>query len=362
MKIRRRLTQMEMQNTLNPFTQRGMIRSPDQFFGRRAELNQIFDRLRKMQSLSVVGERRIGKSSLLYHVYQIAGQRLGEGFRVFYTDLPDVTDEPSFYRRVCQELGAEGSSFSDLERAVRSKKVIACIDEFEKVAEQPEVQSTFSRGFFDSLRSLAQSGNFALLVATQHSLADLCRNEKIATSPFWNIFSRLDLGLFTQKEAVEFIHTQFSSTGVTITEEEVARVLQLAGRYPFFLQLACCHLFEMKVGRVTQWETAFKQEAFDHLLFLWEHRKWREKATLQYVLGLLWLHPNDRLVQDLMRRGLLVRDSQKRFGCWVFSEAFESIVRNQPKLRWRWKWLMKPLEIIERLIKIFKDARGLVGK
>lgn len=318
---------MGTQPPSNPFTQRGTIRDPDQFFGREAKLNQIFDRLKTMQSVSVVGERRIGKSSLLYHVSQTGRQRLGTDVHIAYTDLPDVTDEPSFYRRVCQELGAEGRSYSDLERAVRDRKVVACLDEFEKVAGQP----VFSRGFFDTLRSLVQSGNFVLIVATQHSLADLCRSGQIATSPFWNIFARVDLGLFAQKEAEDFIHTRFGAAGVSVSEEEVARVLQLAGSFPFFLQLACYHLFEVKVRRAAQWGNDFEREAYEHLTFLWDHLTSPERAALRWVLEFGGRLPDDRLLGDLERRGLLVRDSQMPCGFWVFSEAFEGIVRNPPK-------------------------------
>ncbi|OGG50687.1 MAG: hypothetical protein A3F84_09665 [Candidatus Handelsmanbacteria bacterium RIFCSPLOWO2_12_FULL_64_10] len=319
---------MAEQPSPNPFTQRGMIRDPGQFFGRRTELNHIFDRLRKMQSVSVVGERRIGKSSLLYHVFQTGRERIGAGVLLVYTDLPDVKDETGFYGRACQALGVEGNDFGSLERVVRERKVAVCLDEFEKVAGQPG----FSRGFFDSLRSLAQSGNFALLITTQHSLADLCRNEQIATSPFWNIFARVDLGLFVQEEAEAFVPVHFRAAGVSVTAEEIVRVLQMAGRFPFFLQLACYHLFEAKTGRTPDWETAFVRDpdVHDQLRYLWEHLTPQAQAALRWVMDLGGKFPDDRLLWDLERRGLLVRDSRMSYGYWVFSEAFENVVKNLP--------------------------------
>ena len=47
---------------INPYAQRGIIRDRTRFVGRERELQQIFSRLQTMQSVSVVGERRIGKS------------------------------------------------------------------------------------------------------------------------------------------------------------------------------------------------------------------------------------------------------------------------------------------------------------
>jgi hypothetical protein len=46
----------------NPFTLRGTLQNPAEFIGRSGEINDILTRLRAMQSCSVVGERRIGKS------------------------------------------------------------------------------------------------------------------------------------------------------------------------------------------------------------------------------------------------------------------------------------------------------------
>lgn len=52
----------------NPFRERGMIREPERFFGRVAEVRTIVERLATMGSLSLVGDRQMGKSSLLFYV------------------------------------------------------------------------------------------------------------------------------------------------------------------------------------------------------------------------------------------------------------------------------------------------------
>ena len=52
----------------NPYAAGGMVTDPKMFFGREDILRTITTRLAKKQSTSVVGQRRIGKSSLLYHV------------------------------------------------------------------------------------------------------------------------------------------------------------------------------------------------------------------------------------------------------------------------------------------------------
>ena len=52
----------------NPFTNRGMINKENEFVGREREISDILARIRNGNSVSVVVERRIGKSSLLYHL------------------------------------------------------------------------------------------------------------------------------------------------------------------------------------------------------------------------------------------------------------------------------------------------------
>ena len=52
----------------NPYVQRNAIREPDYFFGRTQETREILNYLARGQSVSIVGPRRIGKTSLLLHL------------------------------------------------------------------------------------------------------------------------------------------------------------------------------------------------------------------------------------------------------------------------------------------------------
>ncbi|MGH7455296.1 MAG: hypothetical protein ACRENG_28345, partial [bacterium] len=73
----------ELYFTIGPY-----ITDPKKFFGREEELRAILNRLRTMQSTSVVGDRRIGKSSLLYHIFQTGNARLQTNdLRFVFIDL-----------------------------------------------------------------------------------------------------------------------------------------------------------------------------------------------------------------------------------------------------------------------------------
>src|ERR1044071_4659549 len=60
----------------NPYLNRVALPISAQFFGRTREVSKIFSRIgsSRPQSISVVGERRIGKSSLLYYINHPQGR------------------------------------------------------------------------------------------------------------------------------------------------------------------------------------------------------------------------------------------------------------------------------------------------
>ncbi|MCI5121682.1 MAG: ATP-binding protein, partial [Candidatus Electrothrix sp. AUS4] len=93
-----------------PFIAGPMIDDPARFVGRREELHLLVHRMDGAQptSVNVVGERRIGKSSLLYHFFQTWEQRIDypSRFVVVYLDLQAKTPatEAAFYRDLAWAL------------------------------------------------------------------------------------------------------------------------------------------------------------------------------------------------------------------------------------------------------------------
>lgn len=80
------------QPSISPFVYGPMIRDAQRFFGRQAERRQLLSRVRTMQHTSIVGERRIGKSSLLFRLYEEAKQTMPDA-AIVYSDLPQVADK-----------------------------------------------------------------------------------------------------------------------------------------------------------------------------------------------------------------------------------------------------------------------------
>ena len=157
----------------NPFTFGNPIRDPARFFGRSEDLRQVVNRLRSSahESTSVVGERRIGKTSLLKHLDTpevAAGLGLPpDEYCMVYIDfqgLTDITPERfwgrvlrKIERSICMpELATEinqlrkQASFDlfDLEDlfetiADSGLTTVLLIDEFEYVTQNPNFGSDF---------------------------------------------------------------------------------------------------------------------------------------------------------------------------------------------------------------------------
>src|SRR5579859_1021963 len=77
------------QSFRNPYLARGPVRDPEMFYARRAELWEISSFIGGNQSISIVGQRKIGKTSLLFHLMRPvvrAEVRLGPENVLVYLD------------------------------------------------------------------------------------------------------------------------------------------------------------------------------------------------------------------------------------------------------------------------------------
>ncbi len=226
----------------NPFHASGRINDPAFFFGRRRIVREICAELRKGCSVSVVGEAQMGKSSLLYHLYQTRASWLPD-VTVEFIDLQGVLDEADFCETLLSKLGENGDTLRDLKRALFSRELILLLDEVERLAEED-----FNPRLHDLLRSLAQEPHFAMCLATDRPLVEVFpARTPGGVSPFHNIFTVKALGPFTEAEARECIAACLANTDVTFTEREIERLLAESHCHPAKLLARAKALFEDKL-------------------------------------------------------------------------------------------------------------------
>jgi hypothetical protein len=251
---------------INPFTNRGMITDEAEFFGREGQSTEILTRLKGMQSTSVVGERRIGKSSLLYNLAHNGAMRLCDpSYKFLYLDFQDAELHTSngFFRAVLRELELPVDIISDsarlnlnliaftdqMEIVSRSgRRLILCLDEFENAFKH---QEQFSEDFFDHMRGRLNRRTFACVTATRQTLHSLCLEGKL-TSPFYNIFTVVDLGAFTEEEIRQFI--EFYRQRGVLSDDEIRFIeFHLDDLRPMKLQIFCDWMLKNRQKGLSDW-------------------------------------------------------------------------------------------------------------
>ena len=240
----------------NPFHWRGTVTDNEAFIGRDLDFQAIFTRLKTLSCVSVVGDRRIGKSSLLHQAAHRAPKLLGQNCRAVYIDLLSAKHHTldgllralvhGFTNEDVTLMGWTGpeklAAFEDAVRRVRSKGLmpVAFLDEFEAVAARKE---ELGDSLLESWRSLGNDGQMAFVTSSAQSL-DRVTHESGFTSSFYNIFAQVKLGEFTDRDARAFALHAVRAGNFDPPDEMF--VLRVGGKHPLKLQVAAWHLYEAK--------------------------------------------------------------------------------------------------------------------
>lgn len=316
----------------NPFFYGGRV-EPEQFVGRRAELQRIFAGLEvahtgQMQSFSVVGPRRIGKSSLLFYVANRYARYLHDAapYRFAYIELQDARCHTltGLLDGILKQLDAGelvGNktplvAFQDAILALKARGAlpVVCLDEFEELVYRRE---QFMFDFYESLRYLMNQHALALVTASKTSLIDLAQTLGY-TSPFFNIFAHLPLGEFTDAEARELI-ARGAACDRPFTPTEQMEILTLAGKHPYKLQLAGSLLYLAKAeSRAVDWarlRRAFGEQLYQVGLGVPVQKSWGAKIRS----ALRWVGRFPELVGRAILESLLrlKRDDVSETTAWI---------------------------------------------
>jgi hypothetical protein len=238
----------QAQETPNPFVWRSGIRQAEAFFNRKNEQATLRSLLLGSGTCQIVGPRRIGKTSLLLQVRRAASSWVGNA-AVAYLDLLDARCETltGWLQLVSRQFAwspeaTTPTAFSDsIETMIgQGRRPILCLDEFEQFTLR---RSEFTQAFFANLRSCAGMG-LSIVTASQQALHRLTAAGD-PTSPFFNIFPVLSLGLFSDEDTADFV--TITRPGVpSFTAEEKEAIRTFAQRHPLALQAACFHILEAK--------------------------------------------------------------------------------------------------------------------
>lgn len=166
--------------------------------------------------------------------------------------------------------------------------VVVLLDEFELLA----ANAHLTPYFFARLRGLTTKYGLAYLTASQHPLFAISADEQILSSPFFNIFVTLPLGLYREDEARTLISARLEGTGVAFPEPLCEHLLKLVGPHPFFLHVAGYHAFNAcqehflnHADGYAALDEAIEVEVDSHLSYLWQNLSSDDQYTLATLSG-----------------------------------------------------------------------------
>ena len=325
----------------NPFIT-GTAVKPEHFFGRKEALDLISGRIiNDLQSVSVVANRRMGKTSLLYYVarrhWQLFSANSPYTWAVVFIDMMDARAHTVagimrlMRRRIALHLGRDlwdekddgdlmvmAEQFEELSDS--EVRLVLCLDEWERVMEHPELDD-----LIEQLRASGSLSQIGMLVATRRNLNELTESGGLS-SPFYNIFETVYLGLMPENEWMTLVQSAFRRGGREATPAQITLIGELAGGHPSLTQIAGSVLWD---AQNHQWDEAQIRRMYRHKarpIFsnLWNHQPDAQKRVIQEVLGLAPAAeaPQDAW-DDLKRRGVLTPDGN------IFCKPFADFVRAQ---------------------------------
>jgi hypothetical protein len=263
-----------LRRRFNPYIAGAPVMNDELFFGRRKLLARILNVLHH-NSLLITGERRIGKTTLLYHLRRALSEDDQTGYRFFpvQTDLQGVPEEAFFhtimsdiveqlalrpetvgalrFRR--EEVRYDGRDFShDLQRVVDELKTRTPLHvKLAMLIDEVDVLNEYSERVNQRLRSIFMKTFSEHLVAIMSGVG-IKRLWTSEGSPWYNFFDEVELTAFTREEAEALIREPVE--GVFRYEAAaVESILEASDLKPYLTQKFCIHAVNrmIEAGRTT---------------------------------------------------------------------------------------------------------------
>ncbi len=259
---------------MNPFLLKGYI-SPEYFCDREKEIDKIINSLRNQQDITLFAIRRIGKSALIYHIFD----HLKKSYDCLYVDLWGTTSlsgfnnktasaviqstifsKRSFGKKLTDFIRSIGASlsigndgkpsvdiiyhdrnqvFNRLEEIFQfleenSLPVIVAFDEFQEIKKY-----TDSMPLEAKLRSLVQKYHnirFLFSGSEQHLISDIFSS---IDRPFYQSTRMIELKKIDTNQYHQFIVKHFHAGSKTISDTLVSHILTLCHGHTYYIQAIC---------------------------------------------------------------------------------------------------------------------------
>ena len=306
-------------SNLSPYETRAPV-TGSRFFGREYEISRIL--ANPDTNHSILGIRRIGKTSLLREIERILKE--GEDpSHVFYLECSDLLSSDDYIREVVRKLNPRELPrlhmqkyvffFPDfLERMSRAlkSKIIFLLDEIDNLV-------IMQRGDWELFRMLRASANKGACQYIMAGFREAMQEQYMLDSPFYNFAQEIRLSEFTKQQATELISIPMENLRVRIKNRDqvVNCIFEETAGHPNLIQYYCLILLrhldrtgEREIGPESLIDV-YNDEGFkSHLLTSFmQNTENREKALVYALLRADGNSGNagftQEMIDDCLRKG-----------------------------------------------------------
>lgn len=357
----------------NPFADYGSIVRGERFIGRQTSLQVLENRVigpSEPGNLAIIGDHKIGKSSLVYKaIIERKDDLIDRAFLPIWINLATYDQSPVFFRslvtRCCDELrdlewlsnpiqkAAEralqdeaswGEGYSLIQRFFEkirqdNKRIIFILDEFD------HARNLFkdNTAGFQGLRELSYRPEWRVTFVTtsRRTIRDI-ELQTQAISTFDGIFHKHYLGMFDDSGLREFF-TKLSLAGFPVEPRARSRIDFYCGGHPYLLETLGYEIVEalrerqpFDVDRIAQRVRSSFLDQYDRMTELL-----REDGTLNKLLQILFgpvVDAQQTDVDELLRYGLIKASNQNIYVAYsTHFQTYLKLIERQTELWPSWR-------------------------
>jgi len=309
---------------LNPFLTTGYI-SEEYFCDRISESENLIRMLRNGNNVTLISQRRIGKTGLIQHVFEKL--KKDPEITTIYVDIFSTRTIEDFIKQISEsilimfpEKTEVGKLFWDFIKSLRpmitfdnitgnphvqinyqtenekthtlqnifgilekqNKKVIIAIDEFQQITEYPE------KNIEANLRSQIQfltNTTFIFCGSKRKILIDMFSNAK---RPFYMSTQMMFLEKIDRISYIEFIENNFNKNNISIDLPAIELILDLTKVYTYYTQKLCNRIYSYQPEKVLKGNvvSAFNEIIEENRLGFIQLRELLTKAQWNYLIAI----------------------------------------------------------------------------
>ena len=289
--LRRHILEQVDLTVVSPYASQQPV-DPSFFFGRELQIKRI---LRGLESgdFAVVGNRRIGKSSLLRKLESLLS--VTTRYQPLRLDCQDVTDRDRFLRKFSMETQTTVRDLMEFAEVMtgnpsilRSRQPILLLDEVDDLLRVDALGG--DELVFRTFRSLAAKGNAHFVFCGFQTLHQRIHHPD---SPLFNFCEEIILGPLTTEETRELIEKPMRSIGVLFAQPEgmVRDIIEWSSCHPHLTQYICERLLGVLQKGAREIRTDDLRLVLTSAEFRtrYEETAWGKVGTIEKLIALLMM-------------------------------------------------------------------------